>query len=73
MVVQLGRPPHRIDILTGLTGVEFEACYARRVAGAFGPLTLPLIGLDCLRANKRATGRNQDLADLDLLGDDPTA
>lgn len=67
VIVQLGRPPHRIDILTTLAGVEFEACWERRASATFGRLTTPLIGLDCLRANKRAVGRNKDLADLDLL------
>ncbi len=67
VVVQLGRPPHRIDILTTLAGVEFDACWERRGAATFGHLTAPLIGIECLRANKRAVGRNKDLADLDQL------
>ena len=67
MIVQLGRPPHRIDILTTLAGVDFEACWEQRITATFGTLTAPMIGIDCLRANKRAVGRSKDLADLDAL------
>lgn len=69
-VVHLGYPPNRIDLLTGRSGVTFEACYPGRMVVDAGGLTLPVIGRDCLRANKRATGRPQDLADLDALGPD---
>jgi hypothetical protein len=33
-------------------------------------LTVPFLGLDDLRTNKRASGRPQDIADLFALGDD---
>ncbi len=66
-VIQLGYPPLRIDLLTDLEGVRFEACFARRVVGAFNGLELAVIGLECLRQNKRALGRAQDLADLEHL------
>ena len=66
-MVQLGYAPSRIDLLTGLSGVEFDACYPRRVEVALAGLRLPFIGLDDFRANKRAVGRPQDLADLDSL------
>jgi hypothetical protein len=66
-VVQLGQPPRRIDLLTGIDGVEFAGCWARRETVSFDGLTLNLIGLDDFKANKRAAGRLKDLADLEAL------
>lgn len=67
MVVQLGFPPQRIDLLTGVDGVDFEACYPHRVVLDLGGVAVSFIGLDQLLANKRASGRPQDLADLAAL------
>jgi len=66
-VIQLGRPPARIDLLTSIDGVEFEPCYARRVVMSVGGVDLPIIHVDDFRANKRASGRAKDLADLESL------
>jgi predicted nucleotidyltransferase len=61
--IQLGRPPYRIDILTSIDAVEFAQAYKRRKALHADGLKLVFIGLEELLANKRATGRFQDLAD----------
>lgn len=66
-IVQLGRPPRRIDIMTSLKGTDFAACYASKVVENVDGIPLPVIGLEELRQNKRMVGRNQDLADLDNL------
>lgn len=66
-VVQLGYPPSRIDLLTGLSGVDFDACYPNRVEMTIAGVCLPFIGLAEFRANKRAAGRAKDLADLESL------
>ena len=66
-VIQLGYPPLRIDLLTSVTGVAFEECYDEREALDVKDLQLSFIGLEGLRANKRASGRHQDLADLENL------
>ena len=66
-IIQLGYPPNRIDILTTLPGVEFDVCYASRVEVTADELTVPFIALDDLRKTKRASGRLQDLADLENL------
>lgn len=66
-VIQLGYPPNRIDILTDLEVLEFSSCYERRDTAVVDGLPVPLIGLDDLKANKRALGRPQDLADLEKL------
>jgi hypothetical protein len=70
-VVQLGYPPARIDLLTGLDGVAFDDCYARRLTVHVAGVALPLIGLEDFKANKRASGRLKDLADLEALGEPP--
>ena len=66
-IIQLGRPPNRIDILTGLTGVTFASCWRRKVVRQVEGFRLPFLDLKSLRANKKATGRPQDLADLKNL------
>ena len=68
-VVQLGYPPLRIDLLTSIDGVDFEACFDRRVQVVVDGLSVPFIGLDDLRRNKASSGRPQDLADLAALED----
>ena len=64
-VFMLGRKPNRIDLLTSISGVEFDDCYPRRVPGVLDGVQIPLIGLDDLLANKRATGRLRDLGDVE--------
>ena len=68
-VIQLGYPPKRIDLLTSVDGLTFEACYDDRVTIDIDGIPVPFIDLVNLRRNKRATGRPQDLADLAALGD----
>jgi phage replication-related protein YjqB (UPF0714/DUF867 family) len=67
-VIRMGLPPIRIEVLTSITGVEFEACYANRVIAECEGARVNLIGLDDLKRNKKATGRLKDLADLEQLG-----
>jgi hypothetical protein len=69
VVVQLGVPPVRVDLLTGLSGVTWDEAWAGRVAGELGDVPVVFIGLADLRRNKRAAGRHKDLADLEALGD----
>jgi hypothetical protein len=67
-VVYLGSPPVRVDILRSADGIEdVDATLARAVHASLGELTVPIIALDDLLANKRAAGRPQDLADVALL------
>lgn len=68
-VIQLGYPPRRIDLLTSIDGVDFLPCHARRQSFLIDGVNLPIVGLDDFKANKRASGRKQDLADLEALGD----
>ena len=66
-VVQIGLPPQRIDILTGVTGVDFETAWTERIVHRVDSLELPFIGREALLRNKRATGRAKDLADVEIL------
>lgn len=67
VVVQIGRPPLRIDVMTSPSGVEFGPCYEGRVVVDVDGLALDVIGLECFKQNKAASGRPQDLADLSRL------
>jgi Nucleotidyl transferase AbiEii toxin, Type IV TA system len=66
-VVQLGVAPNRIDILTFLSGVSFEEAWSSREWGEIGGLKVPFISRGMLKQNKLASGRPQDLADLERL------
>lgn len=66
-IIQLGYPPSRIDILTTLPGVEFAECYSSRVVVNMDGISVNFIDLENLKRNKKASGRHQDLADLENL------
>lgn len=67
MVMQLGYPPHRIDILTSIDGVDFDDAWDRRLTIDVDGLGVAFIGREDLITNKLAAGRAQDLADVDRL------
>jgi hypothetical protein len=69
MVVQLGVPPVRVDIVTSLTGVSREEVYENRTAGKYGDVSVFYIGRDRLISNNRAMGR-RELADLKAHGEE---
>jgi hypothetical protein len=66
-VVQLGYPPLRIDILTAINGVVFEDAWSKKVESQYGDQRVYFISKEDLIANKRASGRKQDLLDLESL------
>jgi|688.fasta_scaffold1608580_1 hypothetical protein len=66
-MVQLGYPPARIDLLTAIDGIAFADCYPRRQILSVGGVELPILSLADFKANKRASGRARDLADLEAL------
>jgi predicted nucleotidyltransferase len=66
-IVQLGYAPNRIDIITTLPGVTFADCYDKRLPVEIDGVKVNFIDLDDLRKNKKASGRLQDLADLENL------
>lgn|SRR5690348_17443923 len=66
-VVQLGRAPRRIDLLTTISGVTFEEAWEERATGKVEGVTAPFIGVKALLRNKQASGRTQDRADAAAL------
>ena len=66
-IVQLGYPPNRIDLLTTIPGVSFESCYPGRQVIDVDGIVVNFIDLESPKKNKRASGRAQDLADLENL------
>ncbi len=69
----LGRPPLRIDIMTSIDGVDFSSAWAGRVTVTVGDRAIPFLGREALLANKRASGRPKDLADVALLEEGESA
>jgi hypothetical protein len=63
-VIRMGNPPLRIEILTGVSGVIFQECFARRVIDEIDGVPVNILNLDDLKANKAASGRLKDLNDL---------
>jgi hypothetical protein len=66
-VIQLGRAPNRIDILTGISGVAFDEAWESRIQGKISDAAAFVISRDLLIKNKRAANRDKDQADIKLL------
>lgn len=67
---QMGRAPLRIDILMSIPGVEFEAAWLKREVMMLDNVALPFISRDDLIKAKQASGRPQDLLDVEALKND---
>lgn len=66
-VVQLGRPPNRIDLLTSISGVAFEEAWQSRVRTVLDDQSVSFLGFAELLRNKQASGRMKDLGDAEKL------
>ena len=66
-IIQLGLPPNRIDILTSVDGIEFENSIHQSSVLEVDGVNIHLIGIHNLIENKIASGRLQDLADVEKL------
>lgn len=66
-VIQIGQEPVRIDLLTSVSGTTFRKIWKNRKRGQYGDLQVPFIGLEELIKTKKAVGRLQDKADLEML------
>lgn len=67
VVFQMGLPPRRIDILTDISGVDFDDAWPNKVEEEVEGLTVPFLGAEEMLQNKRATGRPRDAIDADEL------
>jgi len=63
-VYQIGVPPRRVDVMTGISGVTFEDAWSTRLAITIEGLTFFVLGREALIRNKLATGREKDLLDV---------
>jgi hypothetical protein len=68
-IIQLGNPPVRIDLITSISGVTWQEADAGKAPGQYGPVPVHYLGRQQIVANKRASGRKKDLADLEALGE----
>lgn len=66
-ILQIGVAPSRIDIITGVTSLSFDPVFERSVSFDFDDITVRIPTVEDLIANKRATGRAKDLADVEAL------
>ena len=66
-IIQLGHAPNRIDLIMGVPGVDFEECYSNRNEEEIGGVKLKFIDLAGLKKSKKASGRTQDIADVENL------
>ncbi len=66
-MIQLGRVPNRIDLLTGISGVGTDEAFAKKISTELAGLPVFMLSKDLLIQNKRTVARPQDLADVDAL------
>lgn len=67
---RIGAPPNQVDVFPGIPGVQFDACWPKRVEVALdtqGDLFANVISAEDLIAAKIASGREQDLADVEAI------
>lgn len=67
MIVQFGLPPYRIDVMTGISGLTFEAAWGDRLEGEMLGIPVAFLGRNSFLVNKRASGRPKDMRDLEAL------
>ena len=67
LILQIGIPPNRIDIITAIAEVDFKEAWAARQVTNYGDQSIYVISREHLIRNKRAVGRPQDNIDADLL------
>jgi len=66
-ILQIGIEPNRVDILLTITGLNFDDAWTEHVRSAYGDIDVNWIGINALIKAKTATGRRQDIADVDML------
>jgi hypothetical protein len=66
-IFRIGNPPYRIDIMTEIDGVTFQDCYPNKIEKEIDSTEMNFIGYSDLLKNKKASGRKQDLLDLENL------
>ncbi len=67
LILQIGLPPGRIDVITSIEGVYFQDAWNERISVQLDGISIQVIGKNELLRNKRAVGRPQDIADVARL------
>jgi hypothetical protein len=67
LIYQVGIAPNRIDILMGIAGVTFDEAWKDRAESTYDAVPIHILGKNSLIKAKKASGRPQDLLDLDQL------
>ena len=67
-VLAIGIEPVRIDLLNRIAGVTFAEARPKTVRSRYGASEVTFIGRVDLLHNKRSTGRQRDLGDVEELG-----
>ncbi len=68
-VFQIGVVPSRVDILSGISGVDFSEAWPRRIVLRIEGVEVAVLGREDFVTNKRASGRPKDLLDIELLNE----
>ena len=66
-IVRMGVKPQLIEVLTSISGVEFDECYSRCTVANIEKVEINFISLDDLKKNKLAANRPKDISDLNYL------
>jgi hypothetical protein len=66
-IIRMGVPPLRLEIITSISGVEFDECYQTRIVDDLDGVEVNLINLENLKKNKKASGRIKDMVDFNKL------
>ena len=66
-IIQFGLIPNRIDIITEISGINFDDAFKNRVTGKIGNQKVFFISPQDLLKNKKAAKRAKDIADAELL------
>jgi hypothetical protein len=73
VVIQLGYAPMRIDLMTSISGVDFDEAYPQRLQIQMQGIVLSVIGLEAFIQNKKTVGRHKDLGDIEMITGRPMA
>jgi hypothetical protein len=67
LIVQIGRPPRRIDVMTSVSDLDYDAAWKNRKIIEIEGVTIAVLGKSDFIKNKKAVGRAQDIADVKRL------
>lgn len=70
-IIELGRDPNSVDILTTIKGVAWQKAWSTRIISKVGEQPAPFLSRECLIESKLAAGRPKDHLDLQGLGAEP--